>query len=356
VHRTFPLVSARCPENRPHRPRRRSQATSPPLGCCLLARRAAQPKAWTAPSSRATARRAAASATTATAMRTPGAALNRAPGCCQQLPPPQPQPAALSPQPSPTPGPPATVCCCRGGTFSRGLARVKEYLAGGGDSSVCLICLGAIRPSEAVWSCGDSCYAVMHMVCVQVRRAGGGGAGRGPGAEQLRGGGAVLHRMSRQTDPLSRISGPSRSLAPVHPLVHPLDAPDPDPDTPDPSAGLGAQPGGQLGAAREQPAGGRAAPAAGHAGAPPPAGRVGVPQVQVRAAQPRPASAACSIHQSPRAPRLLPSAAESAELRLLHTRLPPAASPAGSCTSSLPCPAPTIASAASRPTPSSTPG
>ncbi len=53
-------------------------------------------------------------------------------------------------------------------TFERGLARVKDYLSSGGDGTVCLICLGGIKPSEAVWSCGDGCFAIMHLVCVQV--------------------------------------------------------------------------------------------------------------------------------------------------------------------------------------------
>lgn len=38
----------------------------------------------------------------------------------------------------------------------------------GSESSACLICLGAIRPSEAVWSCRQGCYAVLHMTCMQV--------------------------------------------------------------------------------------------------------------------------------------------------------------------------------------------
>lgn len=63
---------------------------------------------------------------------------------------------------------------CRDQMFSQGLERVQLHLQdtcqedGGGGA--CLICLCHISPTEAVWQCEDSCYAVMHLTCIQVRR------------------------------------------------------------------------------------------------------------------------------------------------------------------------------------------
>ncbi|GAX77723.1 hypothetical protein CEUSTIGMA_g5166.t1 [Chlamydomonas eustigma] len=52
--------------------------------------------------------------------------------------------------------------------FTRGLERVKEYLgAAQEDGGACLICLGQIKPTEAVWDCQQGCYAVMHINCIQ---------------------------------------------------------------------------------------------------------------------------------------------------------------------------------------------
>jgi len=49
------------------------------------------------------------------------------------------------------------------------VARVNEFLSSsGGDAAVCLICLSTIKPSEAVWSCASSCFAVLHLPCIQV--------------------------------------------------------------------------------------------------------------------------------------------------------------------------------------------
>lgn len=33
---------------------------------------------------------------------------------------------------------------------------------------MCLICLGAIKPTEAIWQCGSSCFAQFHLPCIQV--------------------------------------------------------------------------------------------------------------------------------------------------------------------------------------------
>ncbi|KAF5842537.1 hypothetical protein DUNSADRAFT_6781 [Dunaliella salina] len=52
--------------------------------------------------------------------------------------------------------------------FARGMARVTEFLSStGSDAAVCLICLSHIKPSEAVWSCSSSCFAVLHLPCIQ---------------------------------------------------------------------------------------------------------------------------------------------------------------------------------------------
>jgi hypothetical protein len=60
-------------------------------------------------------------------------------------------------------------CLCRDSYFSQGLARVQEFLDGSaGDSSSCLICLSAISPTDAVWSCQGSCFALYHLNCAQV--------------------------------------------------------------------------------------------------------------------------------------------------------------------------------------------
>lgn len=57
---------------------------------------------------------------------------------------------------------------CRDDVFARGLARVQEYLSAARDNSMCLICLGAIKPAEAIWHCHESCHAVFHLTCIQV--------------------------------------------------------------------------------------------------------------------------------------------------------------------------------------------
>ncbi|WIA21924.1 hypothetical protein OEZ85_004291 [Tetradesmus obliquus] len=51
--------------------------------------------------------------------------------------------------------------------FTKGLLRVREYLSAGQDNTTCLICLGTIKPTEAVWQCGSSCYAQFHLPCIQ---------------------------------------------------------------------------------------------------------------------------------------------------------------------------------------------
>ncbi|KAI8463588.1 MAG: hypothetical protein J3K34DRAFT_526874 [Monoraphidium minutum] len=51
--------------------------------------------------------------------------------------------------------------------FAQGLARVAEWVSAGASNSMCLICLGTIKPSEAVWHCSGACYAVLHLPCMQ---------------------------------------------------------------------------------------------------------------------------------------------------------------------------------------------
>jgi hypothetical protein len=63
-----------------------------------------------------------------------------------------------------------SFCNSRDHVFARGLLRVREYLSAGQDNTMCLICLGAIKPTEAVWQCGSSCYAQFHLPCIQVGR------------------------------------------------------------------------------------------------------------------------------------------------------------------------------------------
>jgi hypothetical protein len=57
---------------------------------------------------------------------------------------------------------------CRDALFAKGLLRVQQYLAGGRDNTTCPICLGGIKPTEAIWACGKSCFALFHMPCIQV--------------------------------------------------------------------------------------------------------------------------------------------------------------------------------------------
>lgn len=57
----------------------------------------------------------------------------------------------------------------RDAAFAQGLARVAEWVSAGTSNSMCLICLGSIKPSEAIWHCSTSCYAVFHLPCMQVR-------------------------------------------------------------------------------------------------------------------------------------------------------------------------------------------
>jgi hypothetical protein len=78
-----------------------------------------------------------------------------------------PAPAAAS-QLTKTPCALPTACCHRDALFAKGLLRVQQYLAGGRDNTTCPICLGGIKPTEAIWACGKSCFALFHMTCIQV--------------------------------------------------------------------------------------------------------------------------------------------------------------------------------------------
>lgn len=72
---------------------------------------------------------------------------------------------------APPPAPP------RDAAFAQGLSRVAEWVAAGARNAMCLICLGSIKPAEAVWHCGDSCFAVFHLPCMQARLDGRGAQG-----------------------------------------------------------------------------------------------------------------------------------------------------------------------------------
>jgi NF-X1-type zinc finger protein NFXL1 len=67
----------------------------------------------------------------------------------------------------------AAAVDCSDALFAKGLLRVQQYLAGGRDNTTCPICLGGIKPTEAIWACGKSCYALFHMTCIQVRQQAG---------------------------------------------------------------------------------------------------------------------------------------------------------------------------------------
>jgi len=54
----------------------------------------------------------------------------------------------------------------RDAVFAQGLSRVAEWVSAGANS-MCLICLGSIKPSEAIWHCSSSCFAVFHLLCMQ---------------------------------------------------------------------------------------------------------------------------------------------------------------------------------------------
>lgn len=54
--------------------------------------------------------------------------------------------------------------------FDEGLQRVKEHLLSGQrGAAVCLICLEAVRRTDAVWACQRSCSCTFHLLCIQVR-------------------------------------------------------------------------------------------------------------------------------------------------------------------------------------------
>ncbi len=58
---------------------------------------------------------------------------------------------------------------CEASVLQDGVERVKEYLlSSAGDAAICMVCLDEIRHADAVWSCHDSCYAIMHLQCIQV--------------------------------------------------------------------------------------------------------------------------------------------------------------------------------------------
>ena len=55
------------------------------------------------------------------------------------------------------------------GSFEEGLRRVREHLLSGQrGAAVCLICLEAVRRSDAVWACQRSCSSTFHLICIQV--------------------------------------------------------------------------------------------------------------------------------------------------------------------------------------------
>ena len=53
--------------------------------------------------------------------------------------------------------------------FYEGLQGVKEHLLSGQQgAAVCLICLEAVRRTDAVWACQRSCSCTFHLLCIQV--------------------------------------------------------------------------------------------------------------------------------------------------------------------------------------------
>lgn len=50
------------------------------------------------------------------------------------------------------------------------LARLKQHLSSQHSRmAVCLICLEDIEADAAVWECRQSCYCMVHLLCIQVR-------------------------------------------------------------------------------------------------------------------------------------------------------------------------------------------
>ena len=58
--------------------------------------------------------------------------------------------------------------------YEDSLRRVREHLLScQSGAAVCLICLEAVRRTDAVWSCQRSCACDFHLLCIQAshRRA-----------------------------------------------------------------------------------------------------------------------------------------------------------------------------------------
>ena len=52
--------------------------------------------------------------------------------------------------------------------YKEGIARLEDFISSNEyGNGVCLICLEQIPPNGAVWTCRESCFCMLHLVCAQ---------------------------------------------------------------------------------------------------------------------------------------------------------------------------------------------
>ena len=52
--------------------------------------------------------------------------------------------------------------------YKEGIARLQDFISSNEYcNNVCLICLEQIAPDAAVWTCRESCFCMLHLVCAQ---------------------------------------------------------------------------------------------------------------------------------------------------------------------------------------------
>lgn len=52
--------------------------------------------------------------------------------------------------------------------YKEGIARLQDFISSNEYcNNVCLVCLEQIAPDAAVWTCRESCFCVLHLVCAQ---------------------------------------------------------------------------------------------------------------------------------------------------------------------------------------------
>lgn len=52
--------------------------------------------------------------------------------------------------------------------YKEGVVRLQDFIyCNEYSNNVCLVCLEAIAPGAAVWTCRDSCFCMLHLVCAQ---------------------------------------------------------------------------------------------------------------------------------------------------------------------------------------------